>query len=306
MSLDLERVKFIKSFWSNLRVPVRPGVEGLALYRTQMERFPEKNILVLGATPELVDFALELNAKKVVSVERNPEVMEAMRQLGEKDWTEVHLIAGNWLEERPDFYSSFNCVVCDGGLLFLEYPGQWERLFKLVYDYLVPSGVFVAKEWAEPPGDRDYDQLKKNLIGCFEARSMDQNRKELIESYIRLVSELWLAALIKTTREDGSFDQDIVVKRLDTLTEDLKQKFPNLEMVQITEGTLQHLARSRPGTTDVITGVRFEPAEALLSAQGFRSEHFPLPDPPISDANYMFVAEKIISVPSNKESESPN
>ena len=107
MSLNLERVKFIKRFWSNLRVPVRPGVEGLALYRTQMERFPEKNILVLGATPELVDLALELNANKVVSVERNPEVMEAMRQLGKKDWTEVQLVAGNWLEEAPGFLLVF-------------------------------------------------------------------------------------------------------------------------------------------------------------------------------------------------------
>jgi SAM-dependent methyltransferase len=298
MSLNPERVKFIKSFWSNLSVPVRPGVEGLALYRAQMERFPEKNILVLGATPELVDLALELNAKKKVSVERNPEVMEAMRQLGKKDWTEVELVAGNWFEERPDFYSSFNCVVCDGGLLFLEYPGQWERLFKLIYSYLVPGGVFVAKEWAEPPGNRDYDRFKENLIGCFEAKNKDQNHNAMIESYIRLVSELWLATLIKTTRKDGSFDQDIVVKRLDTLTEELKQTFPEPKMVQITEGTLQHLARSQPGTTDVITGVRFEAAEALLAAQGFRSEHFPLPDPPIFGANYMFVADKTSPVSS--------
>ena len=292
MGLNQERVNFIKSFWSKLRVPIRPGPEGLDLYRDQMERFPEKNILVLGATPELVDMALELDATKVVSVEHNPEIMEAMREVGKKDWTKVQLVVGDWLEERPDFYSFFNCIVCDGGLLFLEYPGQWERLFKLAHNYLVPGGVFVAKEWAEPPGSPDYDQFKEELVGCFEAKSENQNRKEMIESYIRLVSELWLTTLIKTTRKDGTFDQGIVVKRLDTLTEELRQRFPDLEMIQITQGALQHLARSRPGTTDVITGVRFESAEALLSAQGFRSEHFPLPDPPISGANYMFVAEK--------------
>lgn len=292
MNLDPARVNFRKSVWSNLRVPVRPGSEGLALYRAQMERFPEKNVLVLGATPELVDLSLELNAKKVVSVERNPEIMEAMRQLGTKDWAKVHRVIGDWLEERPDFYWSFNCVVCDGGVLFLEYPGQWECLFKLVYSYLVPGGVFVAKEWAEPPGDRGYDWLKENLISCFETKSKTQNRNEMIESYTHLVSELWLATLVKTTQKNGSFDQDIVVKRLDTLTEYLKQRFPDPAIVQITEGGLQYLARSQPGTTDVITGVRFEPAEKLLSAQGFRSKHFPLPDPPIFGANYMFVADK--------------
>jgi SAM-dependent methyltransferase len=257
-----------------------------------MERFPEKNILVIGATPELVDLALELNAKKVVSVERNSEIMEAMRQLGTKNWTEVQLLAGNWLEEHPDFYSSFNCVVCDGGLLFLEYPGQWERLFKLVYSYLVPGGVFVVKEWAEPPGDRDYNWLKENLISCFEIKSKTHNPYERIASYGRLVSELWMLSLVKTTRKNGSFDQNIVVKRLDTLNEELKQRFPEPEMVQITEVTFKYIGRSRPGTTDVITGVRFEQAEALLSAQGFISDNFPLPDPPIFGANYMFVAHK--------------
>jgi SAM-dependent methyltransferase len=292
MKLDPSKVNFCKGIWSKARVPIRPGPEGLALYRAYMERCSGESILVLGTTPELVDMALELKVKKVVSIERNPEVIEALRQLGTQDWTKVHLIADDWMEERPDFYSSFNCVVCDGGLLFLKYPGQWERLFKLVYHYLVPGGVFVAKEWAEPPGDRDYDQFKENLISGFETKKKEQNRKDLIESYIHLASELWLVALIKTTRKDGSFNQPIVVKRLDALIEELKQRFPDPEIVQITEGTLKFIARSQPGTTDVITGVRFESAEALLAAQGFRSEHYPLPDPPISGANYMFAAYK--------------
>ena len=294
MAQNQEGVQLFTSVWSNLCVPVRPGPEGLDLYRTRMERFPEKHILVLGATPELIDMALELDAGKVVSVERNAEIMEAMRALGTKDWTEVQLVAGDWLEERPDFYASFNSIVCDGGLLFLEYPGQWEQLFKLVYSYLNPGGVFVAKEWAEPPGDRDYEPFKEKMIGRFEDKSKFQNREELIESYIRLASELRLATFIKTTRKDGSFDQKILVKRLDTLLEELGRRFPDPVMVQIAEAALKYLARSQPGTTDVIAGVRFDDADVLLRKHGFKSEHFPLPDPPIPGANYMFVAQKIL------------
>src|SRR6266496_4700079 len=117
MNPNQERVQFLRSVWSGLRVPVRPGPEGLDLYRAQMERFPSMNVLVLGSTPELVDMALALKAKKVVSMERDPEIMEAMRQLGKEDWTAVELVAGDWLEERQIFYSVFDCVVCDGGLL---------------------------------------------------------------------------------------------------------------------------------------------------------------------------------------------
>jgi SAM-dependent methyltransferase len=265
-----------------------------------MERFSEKHVLVLGATPELVDMALELDARKVVSVERNPGIMEAMRKLGTKDWTNVQMVAGDWLEERPDFSASFNCIACDGGLLFLEYPGQWEQLFKLVWRYLAPGGIFVAKEWAEPPGDRDYERFKEEMIGRFETKSTGQNRPEVIESYIRLASELRLATFINTTREDGSFDQEILVKRLDTLLEDLGRRFPDPVMVQISEAALKYLARSQPGTTDVVAGVRFENAEKLLYKHGFRSEHFPLPDPPIPDANYMFVANKTGAIPDKR------
>ena len=292
MSLNKERVEMFRSVWSKLRVPVRPGPEGLELYRDQMKRLSRKDILVLGATPELVDMAIELKAEKVVSVERNPEIMEAMRQLGEKDWSKVQLVAGDWLEERPEFHASFDCAVCDGGLLFLQYPAQWERLFGLVCSYLKPGGIFVAKEWAEPEGQRDYERLVSSMISSFETANKNKNRKELIEAYKYLASELRLATFINTTKTDGSFDQDILLRRIDPLVEELTRKFPDSEMIEITEAALKYLARSQPGTTDVVAGARYEAADKLLRAAGFRSEHFPLPDRPVAEANYMFVAHK--------------
>jgi SAM-dependent methyltransferase len=292
MSLNKKRIEMFRSVWSKLRVPVRPGPEGLDLYRYQMKRLPGKHILVLGATPELVDMAIELKAEKVVSVERNPEIIEAMRQLGQKDWSMVRLVAGDWLEERPEFEASFDCAVCDGGLLFLQYPTQWEKLFRLVYSYLKPGGIFVAKEWAEPKGQRDYDQFVLSMISSFETANKNKNRKEIIEAYMYLASELRLATFINATRTDCSFDQDILVRRLELLMEDLMLKFPDPEMVEITEAALKYLARSQPGTTDVVAGARYEQANKLLRGAGFRSEHFPLPDRPIVEGNYMFVAYK--------------
>lgn len=292
MSLNLERVRMIRKMWGQLRVPVRPGIEGLELYRFQIQQFATKDILILGATPELIDMALELNADKVVSVERNPEVIEAMRQLGTQDWSRVQLIEGDWLEERPEFIGAFSCIVCDGGLLFLEYPGQWEQLFKLIHSYLMPGGVFIAKEWAEPIGQRDYDQFVAEMIDEFETNSVHQSPIERIESYTYLASELRLAIFIHATLDNASFDQELLVKRADALCEKLVQKFPDPQMVQTTESALKYLARSEPGRTDTVAGARFDKADELLSRQGFRSEHFPLPDRPISGANYMFVSRK--------------
>jgi hypothetical protein len=130
------------------------------------------------------------------------------------------------------------------------------------------------------------------MISSFEMENKNKNRKEVIEAYMFLSSELRLATFINATRMDCSFDQDILVRRLELLMEDLKRKFPDSEMVEITEAALKYLARSQPGTTDVVAGARYEEANKLLRAAGFRSEHFPLPDRPIAEGNYMFVAYK--------------
>jgi len=292
MEMNQDRVAIRSKVWSNLRVPVRPGPEGLALYRAQMNRFSEKKILVLGATPELVDMAIELSAKTVVSIERDPIIIEAMRRLGRCDWRDVNLIEGDWLDERPEFIASFNCVVCDGGLLFLSHPDQWERLFLLVERYLTAEGVFVAKEWAEPLGERDFSLFTTAMIERFAAGRDGQDREAILESYRYLLSELWLASLFNITLPDGSFNQEILVRRLDGFAEKLCKQYPEPDMVEITRGALLNLARSRPGTTDVITGVRFDGVQKLLADCGLKADHHPLPDRPIHGGNYMFVARK--------------
>ena len=209
-----------------------------------------------------------------------------------KDWKNVNLITGDWLKERPDLYSSFNYIACDGGLLFLRYPDQWNLLFKLVYRYLLPDGFFVAKEWAEPPGKRDYDKIIQELLNSFDAKIKKLSHQDIIEAFMYLASEIRLATFVNTTKKDWSFDQALLLKRHDDLMALLCRKYPDSEMVKITEAALKYLARSQPGTTDVIAGVKFDKANNLLSAQGFTASHFPLPDRPISDANYMFVAKK--------------
>ena len=246
----------------------------------------------MGATPELVDMAVDLKAEKIVSIERNPEIIEAMKKLGERDWNNVNLIAGNWLEENPEFNSSFNYIACDGGLLFLRYPDQWELLFKIVHHYLLPGGVFIAKEWAEPPGKRDHDDTVLEMLKHFDESTAGLSRGEMLEAYMYLASELRLANYINATKADWSFDQAVLLKRHDELMEILCRRYPDSEMVKITEAAFKYLARSQPGTTDVIAGARFEKADELLGIQRFRTSHFPLPDRPVPDANYMFVARK--------------
>jgi SAM-dependent methyltransferase len=292
MTMDQERIAKYRSVWNNLRVPVRPGPEGLALYREQIGSLVDRSILILGTTPELVDMAIDLGSRRIVCIERDPEIMEALQQLGGRDWGNVQMVVGDWLDERPSFANAFDAVVCDGGLLFLEFPDQWATLFRRVHGCLKDHGVFVAKEWAEPEGRRDYEALVARLITDFSSANRDSGREENLEAYRFLASELRLATLVGATRPDKSFDQAIMIERLGPLLTRLEAEFPDPDMVDIAESALKYLARSRPGTTDTVAGARYEEAGKLLAAQGFRSMHFPLPDRPVSGANYMFAAWK--------------
>lgn len=292
MDSSCQKVAFFRDVWSKLIVPVRPGPEGLDLYQKQIDSFENKRVLVLGATPELVDMAIRNKAERVVSMERNPDIMAAMQQLGEENWSSVQMIAGDWLDERPELHAAFNCIVCDGGLLFLQFPGEWAKLFELIYRYLVPGGVFVAKEWAEPSGERVYESIKFDLITAYVQLCVGLVDGQKTKAFISLASELRLAAFIGMTRDDGTFTQKPLVARLDALLEELEKRFPDPEHVAITHAALKYLARSQPGTTDTVSGVRYEGASKLLSQYGFQCQAHPLPDPPISGGNYMFVARK--------------
>lgn len=292
MDVNQERIEKFRGVWSNLRVPVRPGPEGLALYRARMESLEGGHVLVLGATPELVDMAIDIGAARIVSIERDPAILAAMRRLGERDWGRVELIEGDWLDERPDFVGAFDCVVCDGGLLFLAFPGQWRTLFRRVHAYLKPEGVFIAKEWAEPEGRRNYQDIVGALLAAFSVAAQGQSRAERLEAYRFLVSELRLATYVGATLADKSFDQGLMVGRLDPLLDTLTKAYPDPEMVAIAEAAMKFLARSRGFATDTVAGARYGEAAGLLAEQGFRSEPYPLPDRPVAGANYMFVARK--------------
>jgi len=292
MHISLDNVAFFRDIWSNLRVPVRPGPEGLELYLEEMEKFTGRQVLILGATPELVDMAVRLEADRVVSVERNPEIMAAMQQLAGEDWSSVEMVVGDWLEDRTAFHGAFNYIACDGGLLFLESPGQWNRLFELVYSYLATGGVFVAKEWAEPDSTPDYEIVKEELLRVFDTKLPELSQTQTVEAFIRLASEFRLAAFIGMTCADGSFDQPLLVTRLDALFEELEARYPDPVLVSIARGALKHLARSQPAVTDTVAGVRYEGAEALLLRQGFCVTEHPLPDAPVPGGNYMFIARK--------------
>lgn len=273
-----DEVRRYANVWRNLTMPVKPSEGVLGVYRQAMAGLDKKRVLVLGSTPELIDMAVGAGSERIVSIERSPTVIRAFRTLAEKDWSGVQSIVGDWLEDRPEFHGRFNCIMCDGGILFLEYPGQWDRLFKVAHSCLEPGGIFAAKGWAEPPGDWNYEDMVEAHIGAFKASRPDLDGDQVRASFIRLASILRLISLVRGVRPDGLFDQKILVEQADSLTERLEREFPDPELIEVAYSALKHLARSQPGSTDTITGAGYDRAEPLLRQNGFESRNFPLSD----------------------------
>jgi SAM-dependent methyltransferase len=287
-----DEVQRYANLWSNLTMPVRPSQGVLGVYRQAMAGLEKKRVLILGSTPELIDMAVGAGAERVVSIERSPTVIEAFRTLAEKDWSGVQSISGDWLEDRPEFHGRFNCIMCDGGILFLEYPGQWDRLFAVVHSYLEPGGFFAAKGWAEPPGDWNSEELAETQIAAFKASRPGLGDGQLRTSFIRLASILRLVSLVGAVRPDGSYDQKILVEQADGLKNRLEREFPDPAMIEIAHAALKYLARSQPGRTDTVTGAGYDHAELLLRQNGFDPRNFPLSDPPIDGSTFVFVARR--------------
>jgi hypothetical protein len=174
--------------------------------------------------------------------------------------------------------------------MFLEYPGQWNQLFAIARAYLAPQGVFVGKSWAEPAGDRSYDDMVEAHIGAFKASSPGLQADEYRKAFIGLATMLRLDTFVDATRADGSFDQELLVERADQLLDRVEREFPDPAMVEISHSALKYLARSQPGRADTISGAGPDRAEQLLRQNGFRPTIFPLPDAPIEGSTYVFAA----------------
>lgn len=292
MKPDESLVERIRRMWGLLTVPMHASPEGLNLYRREMTKVGSAGIMVFGATPEIIDLALELNVPRIVGMDIHPETLEAMRRMGTRDWSHVELYNANWLDRRPDLREAFGGTFCDAGLLFLKYPNQWKQLFELAHEYLKPGGRLVMKAYAPPPNAPSFEEFRRSRLAGFEAQRPSLSVAEQIEQYRRVATELRAAVTFDIVGANGAFDQKVLVQRCDDMAKELLSRYPGAAFREITEAAFLWLARTRPGVTDVITGASAEMATVLLHEVGFASEIVYLPDVPVPNGNYVIIATK--------------
>lgn len=276
--------------WSRTAPPIRPSPEGLEVYRSLIRG--SDSVMVFGATPELIDLAIEEGVRRITSLEMQPEVAAAMRRLGAYDWDDVEFLHSNWLDYRADLESGFDTVVCDGGLLFLEFPDQWRGFFENAGRYLRPNGRMANETYHVPPGSPTYEDGKRECLARFDRARGDQPEDVQVDLFRALSSEAWAACLFGAVRANGSFDHALVSARLDETADELANRYPAAMFQDTIEANLRVLARSRVDQLELRTFAGPELGRPLLEACGFDVEVVPLPDGPVAGADYVYVANK--------------
>ncbi len=102
--------------WLHYLPPCRPDDEDLATIRvgaTIGTRRGGPHVLILGSTPEFRDLALTLDPARVVVVDQNPRMIQAMQQLQRSpNPAEVQVVA-DWFDFLPQNPRSFDIVLSD-------------------------------------------------------------------------------------------------------------------------------------------------------------------------------------------------
>lgn len=190
VTLEKKYIEKIADGWSRRGPPFRPGEETLDLLARETNGIGCGRILILGATPELVDFSLRKKAGRITLMDWSEGMVKAMESLGSEDWTGVEKIIADWRKPRKDLRNTFNTILGDGSLNMISFPKDWETVLGNLASYLIPGGRIILRNIFYPIIPFSFSIFLEEAIRHF--RKMNRNR----ESLKGLVSEIRMGAFI--------------------------------------------------------------------------------------------------------------
>lgn len=194
---DESVLKDIREKWQQMGPPLRPGPEIIALMTQPIAERDGPVVLVLGATPELVDAAVRLNAQRVLAMDWNGPFLEAMRGLGTEDWAIVEPLVADWREPQPQLEGTIDVVVGDGSLAFLAFPDEWADMLGLIHSYLVPDGMLATRTVFQGSEPIDFETCLEEILAAHDTDHVDLPA---------LCGETRLAIVLASANEQGEID----------------------------------------------------------------------------------------------------
>ncbi len=265
-SLGKNHVEKIANEWSRYGLPIRPGVETLNLITREIDGTECNRILILGATPELVDFFLRKKAGRITLIDWSEVTVKAMESLGLEDWTGVEKITADWRTRQEHLGKSFDIISGDCPFNMVSFPEDWETVLRHLSAYLIPGGLIIVRNMFYPTIPFSFPVFLKDALR--HLRKMNRNK----DSFKDLVSAIRLGAYI------GSVDSRSLILRERELQlereacEKLKTMVNSQEDLEIIESLLGVKKEGKPQRGATLP--RKEDVAEIFHAAGFMVKSF--------------------------------
>lgn len=144
--------------WSLIGSPLRPTAEDISIMKAALGPNPGPGLL-LGVTPELAQLG-----RQTIAVDHNSTMIEKL--------SSGKVVFGEWLS-LPFEPESFEFAAGDGSLNMLNYPGEYEMLFKQLKKVLKKNAKIIFRVFTSPPSAENIEDVVtaalNGEIGSFHA-----------------------------------------------------------------------------------------------------------------------------------------
>lgn len=132
--------------WRSIGSPLRPCAEDVRLMTHASLAGGACRILLLGVTPEIVEFPWPVGAH-ITAADLH---ISMIRSIWPGNNARREVVCADWLS-LPFACDQFDIVIGDGCLTLLNYPDQYRELSRSIYRVLAPSGIWVTRQFCRPP-----------------------------------------------------------------------------------------------------------------------------------------------------------
>jgi len=265
-SLKKNRVERIVAEWSRHAPPIRPGDETLDLIAREMDGTECNRILILGATPELVDFFLRKKAGRITLVDWSEVTVKAMESLGSEDWTGVEKIIADWRTRREDLGEAFDIISGDCPFNMVSFPKDWKTVLRHLSLYLIPGGRIIVRNMFYPTIPFSFPIFLEDALR--HLREMNRNRNSVKD----LVSAIRVGAYLGSVDSRSLVFRELELQLEREACEKLKTMVNSQEDLEIIESLLGAEKEGKPQRGATLP--RKEAVAEIFHAAGFTVKSF--------------------------------
>jgi len=153
--------KIAEISWKQSGSPLRPSPEDMSFCIDAIQEWSGQGaaprVLLLGVTQEIYHLPWP-EGTDFMAVDHNQAMID-MVWPGPKDLVQCR----DWLDiDLPE--QSRDIVLCDGGLVLLNYPEQQKALVKILHRILADNGICILRQFVPPVQPESIDSIFADLI----------------------------------------------------------------------------------------------------------------------------------------------